>query len=207
MNNYRKISLLALTALALSVPALNLVSCSSGASDDAEATSFPGIMTTTEFASLKKSFQIYSAGSILIKPLTLVTPKDQVTNRAEVFAELSAVTTEGTSEPVQVHCTYYQFGNVSPTDPPTTALMEVTFASPNGQNNTDVVTALGLREVGVGNVLSGLVFDFNFQSNIVNVSASGSSGSVVQPGDGGTGEDTNTEEEITNLPYAVRNSF
>ncbi len=158
------------------------------------------------FASLTKSFQLFSAGSLFIVPKTLMTPKDQITNRVEVFAHLVPETIEGDGDPVQVQCVYYTFGNATPDAPPTGGLMEITFASPAGQNNDGVIHALGLREVGVGNALSGLVLTFNFQANEVNVSASGSSGSVVQPGDGGTGEDTNYEEEIYGLTFAVRAS-
>ncbi len=204
MINSRTICKLALSALALMTPLATQTSCSSGATDE-ETQSYPGVMTVDEFASLNRSFEILSAGSILIQPEILMTPSDQITNSVDVFATLMTTGVGTSSDPVQVSCryiTYHQTTDIS--KPPIAARMEVTFSSTTGQNDAAIIQALGLREIGVGNVLSGLIFTFDFQTQIVDISASGSAGLVVQPGEDSGGQNTDYQEQIYGKRYAIR---
>ncbi len=204
MNYSKKICALALGALAMVSPLAVLTSCSSGSSDSENGGNFPGVMTVSEFASLSRSFEIISAGSVLIQPQILMTPPDQITDRAAVFANLTVGGIGVAPSPVQVSCEYITYGSADIGDPPTGARMEVTFASTGGQNDDAIIQALGLRGIGVGNVLAGLVFTFNFQTNVVDIQANGSEGTVAQPGEDSGGENTDYQEQIYGKRYAIR---
>ncbi len=195
-------------AALLLMPLLTQTSCSSGSSETAEESSYAGIMTTEEFANLRKAFQVFSAGSVYIYPVTLVTPSDQVTSRAEVFGYIAAETEEGLSEPVAVLMSYETSGNALPTDPPTHGTLAISFSSPTGQNNAPIIRALGFRQINQGNVLSELEFDFNFITGSVDIAGAGASGGTIQPGDGGTTESTGSEEKLYNRVFIVQqNNF